>query len=291
MTEARPDFEAEGLLEGVEGRAREARLRLLNRLFDGGIGLEELREAVAHNRLVILPAEQALGSDARFSARQLSERAGVPLDFFLAVRRAQGLALSDADVLRQHTRERLRHQAVSQAMLEAGELPGTREMAVAFADMVAFTRLGEELAPEEVGGIAGRLGELASECVRPPVRLVKMIGDAAMLVAPDAQALLGSTLELVAAGRRDGGPPAPLRGRRLRSGARSWYGRPVNVAESPTSPNQGRWSAHKSFVMRPARSVPGAPSGPATSRGSKATSSYFAPSLWWRPEPQRPLRC
>ena len=75
--------------------------------------------------------------------------------------------------LRQHMRERLRHQAVSQAMLEAGELPGAREVAVAFADMVAFTQLGEALAPEDVGGIAGRLSKLASECARPPVRLVK----------------------------------------------------------------------------------------------------------------------
>jgi adenylate cyclase len=320
--EARPDFEAEGLLEGVEGPAREARLRLLNRLFDGGVGLDELREAAAHDRLVILPAEQALGSDARFSERQLSERAGVPLDFFLAVRRAQGLAVSDPDervysendldaarlmadfydagfdregmleaarvlgrgmrqfadalgelfgqtfikagvtedelglrnaeaarellprvtplieyALRQHMRERLRHQAVSQAMLEAGELPGAREVAVAFADMVAFTRLGEELAPEDVGGIASRLGELASECARPPVRLVKMIGDAAMIVAPDPEALLGSALELVAQADEIEAFP------RLRAGAAygpalgrsgDWYGRPINVASRVT---------------------------------------------------------
>lgn len=74
--------------------------------------------------------------------------------------------------LRQHMRERLRHQVVSQAMLEAGELPGAREVAVAFADLVAFTRLGAHLPPKEVGEIAGLLGELASECARPPMRLV-----------------------------------------------------------------------------------------------------------------------
>jgi adenylate cyclase len=319
---ARPDFEAEGLLAGVKGRAREARLRLLKRLFNEGVGLEELRHAIAHDRLVILPAERALGTNAHLSMRQLSERAGVPLDFFVAVRRAHGLAATDPDepvytekdldaarllaefyeagfdregmleaarvlgrgmaqladalgalfgqtfikagvteeelglrnaqaaremlprvtplieyTLRQHMRERLRHQAVSQAMLETGELPGAREVAVSFADMVAFTRLGEQLGLEEVGDIAGRLGELASECARPPVRLVKTIGDAAMLVAPDAEALLGSTLELV--GKADEIEAFP----RLRAGAAygpalgrsgDWYGRPINIASRVT---------------------------------------------------------
>lgn len=51
-----------------------------------------MKEAVAHDRLVILPAEQALGGDARFSARELSDKAGIPLEFFLAGRRAHGLA-------------------------------------------------------------------------------------------------------------------------------------------------------------------------------------------------------
>jgi adenylate cyclase len=320
--ETRPDFDAQGLLEGVEGGARAARNRLLNRLYDEGVGLEELRDAVANDRLVILPAEHALGGDPRFSARQLSESVGVPLDFFLAVRRAQGLADNDPDeavyterdqdaarllaefyeagfdrdgmleaarvlgrgmaqladalgglfgqtfiragvteeelglrnaqaaremlprvtpvieyALRQHMRERLRHQAVSQAMLEAGEVPGARDVAVAFADMVAFTRLGEQMAPEEVGDVAGRLGELASECARPPVRLVKTIGDAAMLVAPDAEALLRSTLELIASAERTDAFP------RLRAGAAygpalgrsgDWYGRPINVASRVT---------------------------------------------------------
>ena len=317
-----PDFEAEGLLDGTEGRAREGRLRLLQRLYDAGFGLDELKDAVAQDRLVILPAERALGGEAQFSARELSDKVGMPLDFFLAVRRAHGLAASDPDertftekdveaarrmaefreagldtdgmleaarvlgrgmaqfadalgavfgatfikagvteeelglrnaeaagemlpqvtpiieyALREHMRERLRHQAVSHAMLEAGELPGTRDIAVAFADLVSFTQLGEQMAPEEVGGIAGRLGEMAADCARPPVRLVKTIGDAAMLVAPDAAALVESTLELVANAEREESFP------RLRAGAAygpalnrsgDWYGSPVNVASRVT---------------------------------------------------------
>ena len=40
---AEVDFESEGLLEGVEGRAREARLKLLRELADEGVPLDELR--------------------------------------------------------------------------------------------------------------------------------------------------------------------------------------------------------------------------------------------------------
>lgn len=320
--EERPDFEAEGLLEGLDGRAREGRLRLLDSLFDSGIDLDELKQAVADDRLVILPAEHWLSGESRYTAREIAEEVGVPLEFFLATRRAQGLAAEDPErrayseddaeaarimggfyelgldrdamlevarvlgrgfaqaadaigdlfretfikggvseeelglrnaqaarewvpqmtpifeyLLKQHVRERLRHQAVSQAMLEAGEVPGAEDVAVSFADMVAFTRLGEQMQPEEVGSIAGRLGELASECAAPPVRLVKTIGDAAMLVASDAQALLASTLELVERAEQIENFPA------LRAGAAygpalnrsgDWYGHAVNLASRVT---------------------------------------------------------
>ena len=49
------DFEAEGLLEGLDGEAREARERLLAELVDDGVELEELRTAVAEDRLALLP--------------------------------------------------------------------------------------------------------------------------------------------------------------------------------------------------------------------------------------------
>lgn len=320
--QSKPGFEAAGLLEGLTGQAREGRLRLLERLYDSGIELDDLARAAAEDRLVVLPAEHALGQEGRFSARDISERAEMPLEYFNAVRRAQGLAAEDPDtpayseedleaaritarfyglgldreamlevarvlgrglaqtadavgelfresfikggvteeelgmrnaeaarewipqftplleyLLKQHVRERLRHQAVSQAMLEAGDVPGSQDVAVSFADMVAFTRLGERMGPEEVGSIASRLGKLASECAVPPVRLVKTIGDAAMLVAPDAEALLASTIDLVEqAGQIEGFP-------QLRAGvaygpalARSgdWYGATVNMASRVT---------------------------------------------------------
>jgi adenylate cyclase len=319
----RPDFEAEGLLEGLDQGARETRRRLLERLFDAGISLEQLQEAIASDRLVILPAEHELGAEPLYTATELSEKTGAPVEFFLAMRGAAGLATGEAGdrvygeddlaaarimaefhetglspegmlevsrvlgrglaqaadamgelfgetfikagvtedelglrnaqaarewlpratpvieyLLKRHMRERLRHQTVSQAMLEAGELPGARDVAVAFADMVAYTRLGERLPAEAVGGIAGRLGEMASECASPPVRLVKTIGDAAMLASPEPVPLVQCVLDLIAAAERAGHEFPPLHagaafGPALpRSG--DWYGRPVNVASRIT---------------------------------------------------------
>ena len=51
-----PDFESEGLLDGVDGPERESRLELLERSARTGVGLEELRHAVRG-----LPARLAAG--------------------------------------------------------------------------------------------------------------------------------------------------------------------------------------------------------------------------------------
>jgi adenylate cyclase len=71
------------------------------------------------------------------------------------------------------------------------------------------------------------------------VRLVKTIGDAAMLSSPEPQALLGATLSLIEAADAEGedfpqlragaalGPALPRAG--------DWYGRPVNLASRITS--------------------------------------------------------
>jgi len=66
MADDTPDFEAEGLLEGLdEPEEREARLELLERLYEDGVSLDELKAAVAESRLVLLPVERVLsGSPA-----------------------------------------------------------------------------------------------------------------------------------------------------------------------------------------------------------------------------------
>lgn len=320
------DFESEGLLDGLTDEAsRRARLELLERLAADGVPLEELRRAVAEDRLALLPVERVLAGDGpRYSVRDLAERTGLEIGFLDEVWRALGLALSDHDeplwgdddleaaqtlarfieaglpaeglieitrvlgramhsvagavrdvvgqalfqpgdteldlalrwagatrdlapqmnpllayVLNVQRREQARHEVVRAVELAEGRLPGTRWTVVCFADLVGFTRLGEQLEPDELGAVAGRLEEQAFQLAAPPVRLVKSIGDAVMFVSTDADALLDAALTLLECGESDGGDLPRLRiglaaGEAVRRAA-DWYGRPVNLASRLTS--------------------------------------------------------
>ncbi len=55
-----PDWAVEGLLDGLEGRARDERAELLDWLHDEGFGLEDLRRAHDDGLLPFLPAERAV---------------------------------------------------------------------------------------------------------------------------------------------------------------------------------------------------------------------------------------
>ena len=103
------------------------------------------------------------------------------------------------DLLRLALRHSFETEAISVAERAAGTLPGAREVAVAFADLVGFTRLGEKMPPEDLGLIAGRLSDLAHDVVTSPVQFVKTIGDAVMLVCAEPPQLLTTVLDLVAA--------------------------------------------------------------------------------------------
>jgi adenylate cyclase len=95
-----------------------------------------------------------------------------------------------------HMRDSIRSDILgNEAVIDL--LNDTRELAVAFADLVGFTSLGEEVPADELGEIAQRLNTLTVEAVEAPVRLVKTIGDAVMLVSPDPRALLDTVLGLV----------------------------------------------------------------------------------------------
>jgi adenylate cyclase len=102
-------------------------------------------------------------------------------------------------MLRQHLRNIVQSEAVGAAERAAGRLPGARDTTVAFADLVGFTRLGEEIAPEDLGTVAERLFAIAREVVDAPVRLVKTIGDAVMLTSPTPEPLVRTALAIVEA--------------------------------------------------------------------------------------------
>lgn len=313
------DFAAAGLLDGLEGDERDRRQRLLERLAADGFTLEQLRTAVAEDRLVLLPLERVLG--ARYTAREVERRTGLPAELLLRIRRIGGLpdagpddrAFGEEDIdvahstrlfldaglperaitemtrvlgeamarvaatttgtftdaflrpgdsedevaerfaalaerltpalepvligtFKAHLRDAVRRGILSRAELASGRAGGEQEIAVCFADVVGFTRLGAEVAGSELGHVAGRLAEIAGEVAEPPVRLIKTIGDAAMFISPEPAALVGVALALVDAIEAEDLP-------RLRAGVAvgtalprsgDFYGHSVNLASRVT---------------------------------------------------------
>jgi adenylate cyclase len=277
------DYQAEGLFDGVvDEQGRIARKRLLDYLTqEEEISLEEVKQAAAENRLLLLPIERALGGEPKYTAQEIADRAGVDVKLFLELRGSLGLAeppmdqpiFSEYDIgtmravqknielglplegireinrvlgatmsqlaasveriflttffepegdekdiaarygdiaritspefgfILQHTfnlhlREQTRLDVLGN--IETFDpLSDTRELAICFADLVGFTSLGEQIRADELGAIAERLNEVAVALVHPPVRLVKTIGDAVMLISSEPDALIDLALEMV----------------------------------------------------------------------------------------------
>jgi len=135
-----------------------------------------------------------------------------------------------------HLRESVSRGILGRTELETGQFPDSLELSVCFADLVGFTRLSGELEIRELGTVAGRFAELSGEHASPPVRLVKTIGDAAMLVSPTPGPLVSAALSLVEAAK-DAELPALRAGIAtgpavLRAG--DFYGPSVNLASRVT---------------------------------------------------------
>ena len=137
---------------------------------------------------------------------------------------------------RAHLRDSVQRGALGLAELEAGDLAGAQDLAVCFADLVGFTRLGGQVEVGELGTVAGRLATLATSLTQPPVRLVKTIGDAAMFVSPAPAPLVEVALRLVDAFAEEELPslragiafgPAMVR-------AGDYFGHSVNLASRVT---------------------------------------------------------
>jgi adenylate cyclase len=316
-----PDLEALGLLDNLQGRARQERAELIGWLLASGFDVDQIRSEFSP---MLLPANRMIGDDGTLvSAREISESSGVSLELLQRLHRAVGLVraedpdarlqsradaesvlaaarlvdlgldpvqvvlivrllmdgLTGVAVAMRHAglqallhpgatelelaqafevlahdaeplfgpmvdallRVALRHsfetEAINAFERATGTLPGARDVAVAFADLVGFTRLGEQMPPEDLGVVAIRLADLARTVVASPVQFVKTIGDAVMLVCSDPLKLLVTVLDLVDAAAADDFP-------RLRVGlafgpavnrAGDWYGSPVNLASRVTS--------------------------------------------------------
>lgn len=142
------------------------------------------------------------------------------------------------DVLLLQLRHAIETEAVNASERAEGQhLPGAREVSIAFADLVGFTRLGEAVPPEDLERLSQRLADMTREVAEPPVRFVKTIGDEVMLVSTDPVPLLEAVLQLVNDTNGDDDFP------RLRVGVASgmavsragdWFGSPVNLAARVT---------------------------------------------------------
>jgi len=142
-------------------------------------------------------------------------------------------------ILALHLRHATETDIVGAAERDGGRLPGSRRVAIGFADLVGFTRLGEEVPPDELGRLAARLEAIALEVTSPPVRLVKTLGDAVMLASPEPEPLVHTALGLIDGAESEGGDFPELRaggafGSAL-SRAGDWFGQPVNLASRITS--------------------------------------------------------
>jgi adenylate cyclase len=92
------DFEAEGLLEGLDGDAREARRGLLEQLEADGVSTEELRKASDEGRLALVPVERILvGDESKYTLEEVSQQTDVEPEFLERYWRAMGLAMGDPE--------------------------------------------------------------------------------------------------------------------------------------------------------------------------------------------------
>jgi adenylate cyclase len=95
-------------------------------------------------------------------------------------------------VWRRHLQQSLRRHA-----LRRTDEPGQSTMAVGFADLVGFTALSQQLSQSALAEVVSRFEELAYDTVAAGGgRVVKMIGDEVMFVAPDVPSAARIALSL-----------------------------------------------------------------------------------------------
>ena len=206
----------------------------------GGLPEEGMLEVA---RVVGMSMSQVAAATRRITAETLLSAGGTERDI------GQGLAAAGRELAprmgdflewayKRHLREQISQDVIGDAEIAEGRLPGSQELTVCFADLVGFTSLSERLEAEAIGEMGGRLGELAAEVAEPPVRLVKLIGDAAMLVSQETEPVLDAAMRLIEATGPDNELPeikvGVACGPALARGG-DWYGRPVNLASRITA--------------------------------------------------------
>jgi adenylate cyclase len=202
--------------------------RRIKLFIDAGIPREGLLETA---RVIGQGMSQTADAVRRTTVSPLVQPGDTDLTLALRyVNAAEVLAPEVAAVLdllfRAQLRDGIRGDLVAEAERDSGRLAGTREIVVAFADLVGYTKLGEHVPTEQLGQVATRLAELATASIQRPTQLVKTIGDAVMLVSWEVDPMLETLQALVAATEAEGEEFPPLR---------------VGVAFGPATPRGGDW--------------------------------------------------
>ncbi|MFC9554746.1 adenylate cyclase regulatory domain-containing protein [Rhodococcus sp. NPDC056960] len=89
------DFERAGLLDGLSGSDRSARVGVLTTLVEEGVPIDELRAASRDNRLAHLLLERALSPEGSYSIHEIARMTGVGVDDARRWFRAIGRGASD----------------------------------------------------------------------------------------------------------------------------------------------------------------------------------------------------
>ena len=221
-------------------------------------GDDDVAEARLLARMRTVVPDSALVRVLRADAQALTRVALTHLEvahdhFVIPVRREGGddvavaLSLAEAHASLREVAgelvERSYHHLVDQLLSSELVAAATREereqvvLAIGFADVVGYTSLSARIDP---GGLEEVIEAFESRCyavagLAPLVQLVKFLGDAAMFVSTDPQALAGALLDTVATPEDD----SPLAGTPIRAALAcgpvtmrggDYYGPTVNLA-------------------------------------------------------------
>ena len=237
-----------------------------------GMGMARIAEA---NREIMVRTLMQPGD----TEHDLARRFAVAADYMLPL-----IGPTLIYTLQAHLLEQIRRDVIGASDLASGEVQNTPNLASASPTWSSSPASARRSRRRSWASVAGRFEEMATEVVEPPVRLVKMIGDAAMLVSSEPQATLEAATRLIEAAEGEGDEFPVLRAGLAYGPTVAAVRRLLRSRRQPREPDHRRRQARKrrSSTRRP-RTPSTAPSptpSPASgaSRASTAGSNCSAPA-------------
>ena len=175
------DFEALGLLDGLEGDARQERVDLIVWLLDRGFELDHIRGSVGAP--LNLPSSRVIGDDGTcVSAREICQSAGIELAFLQRIHRAIGLPRIDDPDAPNLSRADGEAAAQARVILDLGIDP---------EDVIAVLRVMSE----SLGHTAAVMREAALKSILKPGATEIEVAEAIEVLALRAAPTFGPMME------------------------------------------------------------------------------------------------